>query len=233
VLPKWINKAVLSQIGPVVVMSPANTFRAYVLSYLRHFLPLSGYDFRVKPDPGLIDQLIDRLLASLPYPEEEFDVENPVWPCARTPFVGTRHRMDALYGRDFNLARKDGEQLLHPRVLEYIDDLFGPLSIDTISQGIHFARLMAVATPSGRNEYALAENMRTRWTFPTLSIHGEDNGLADVATLARIEDILGHYASAPITTHRFPGFGHQDSLIGMEAERVFKRIARYLDETPS
>jgi cholesterol oxidase len=233
VLPDLINRVVLSQIGPVVVMSPANTLRAYVLSYIRRFLPFAGYDFRVKPDPGLMDQLIDRLLASMPYPEEEFHLENPLCPFARTAFVGTRHRMDALYGRDFSLARKDGERLLHPRVLKHIDDLFGPLSIDTIAQGIHFARLKAVATPQGRNEYALAENMKTRWTFPTLSIHGEDNGLADVATLARIEDILGRYASGAISTHRFPGFGHQDSLIGIEAEKVFKTIARYLDGEPA
>jgi pimeloyl-ACP methyl ester carboxylesterase len=233
-LPRWIRRAVLSQIGPVVVMSPANTFRAYAFSYLRQFLPLAGYDFRVKPDPGLMDQLIDRFLATLPYPEEEFDIENPpyrFW--RRTPFVGTRHRMDALYGRDFSLANKDGIATLDDKVLEYIDDLFGPLSIDTVSQGIHFTRLQEIANQAGRNDYVLPKNIKERWTFPTLSIHGEDNGLADVATLARMKDKVAPYANAEIMTCSIPGFGHQDCLIGKNAGRVFEKISQYLSEVLS
>jgi pimeloyl-ACP methyl ester carboxylesterase len=228
-LPRWIRRAVLSQIAPVVVMSPANIFRAYVLSYLRHFLPLAGYDFRVKPHPGLVDQLIDRLLSTTPYPEEEFDIENPFWrPWRRTPFAGTRHRMDGLYGRDFSLADRRGRPLLDERVLESIDDLFGPLNIDTISQGIHFARMQVIATRTGRNEYVDTRTVRERWTFPTLSIHGVDNGLADIATLARIEKLLIEDAGAPFETRAFENFGHQDSLIGRKAPQVFDAMARFL-----
>ena len=104
-LPARIGRVALSQIGPVVVFTPDNVFRAYLMSYLRAFLPLADYEFRIGPAPSLTDQLIDRALATLPYPEEEFDVENPPWPpWRRTPWVGSRHRMDALYGRDFNVG---------------------------------------------------------------------------------------------------------------------------------
>ena len=102
-LPSRIGRVVLSQIGPVVVFTPANIFRAYMMGYLRAFLPLTNYEFRIGPAPSLTDQLIDRALAAMPYPESEFKIENPWWPCKRTPWVGSRHRMDALYGRDFNV----------------------------------------------------------------------------------------------------------------------------------
>ncbi|MDZ7683686.1 MAG: alpha/beta fold hydrolase [Gammaproteobacteria bacterium] len=42
-----IGKVVLTQVGPGVVFTPANTFRAYSLSFLKHFLSLTRFDFRV------------------------------------------------------------------------------------------------------------------------------------------------------------------------------------------
>ncbi len=227
-LPRRVRRAVLSQIAPVLMQSAANTFRGYAMGYLRHFLPFKGYRFRVDPDAGLVEQLTDRLLATLPYPEAEFDVENPVLPWRRTPFAGTRHRMDAHYGRDFSLADKQGRPLLDDAVLEYIDDLFGPLSIETVAQAIHFARSQVITNRSGRNEYVLPRSIRARWRFDTLSLHGEENGLADVATLHRFRQRFQEEADVTIETHAFAGFGHQDSLIGKNAERVFRRVHEFL-----
>jgi pimeloyl-ACP methyl ester carboxylesterase len=227
-LPGRIRKAVLSQIAPVVVMSPANVFRGYAMRYLRYFLPFEGYDFRVRPDAGLADQLIDRLLATLPYPEEEFDIENPPRPWQRASFVGTRHRMDALYGRDFSLADKNGNALLDDNVLEHIDDLFGPLSIETVAQAIHFARCELITNQAGRNEYVLPNNMLQYWTFATKSVHGAENGLSDVATLARFKNKFRQEADIDIDVQAFPDFGHQDSLIGKKAEQVFAAVFEFL-----
>jgi choline dehydrogenase-like flavoprotein len=220
-LPNRIHRAVLSQVGPSVVMSPANIFRGYIMTYMRYVLPLDDYQFRVPPDAGLANQMLDRFLATLPYPEEEFDLENPTRPCLRTSFVGSRHRMDALYGRVFSLRNVD------PAVLECIDDLFGPLNIDTVAQAIHFARGNVITNPNGHNEYVRRENLKARWTFPTLSIHGAENGLADVATLVR-NQALFRDANRDFRTLAFPGFGHQDCLIGRNAEEVFRKISNFL-----
>ena len=229
-LPQRIHRAVLSQVSPIVVMTPANTFRGYAMRYLRHFLPMADYQFRVRPDPGLVDQLLDRLLATLPYPEQEFDIENPPWWrfWRRTPFVGTRHRMDALYGRDFNLADEGGTQLLNNRVLEYIDDLFGPLSIETVAQVIHFARSQVITNRAGRNEYVLPRNLITRWTFPTACVQGADNGLSDIATLRRLQARFKEEANIDVEIQPFPQFGHQDSLIGRRAGEVFAWVFDFL-----
>jgi hypothetical protein len=234
-LPGWINRAVLSQIGPMVEFSPANVLRGYVLSYIRDLLPIERYEFRTSPDPTLTDQLIDRLLATLPYPKEEFDIENPPWwQCWRTtPWVGTRHRMDALYARDFDLVN------IPRRVLKHIDDLFGPLSIETVSQGIHFARRKVITNRAGRNVYVSPRQLNDRWSFPTLSIHGVDNGLADVATLGHMRRTFKEAGLTfkgtmrpLLTTRSFREFGHQDSLIGRRAGKVFKDIERFLDDRP-
>jgi pimeloyl-ACP methyl ester carboxylesterase len=219
-LPQWIRRAVLSQVGPIVDFSPANALRGYVLGYIRQFLPLQRYEFRTSPDPSLTDQLIDRLLATLPYPEEEFDIENPMW--RRTPWVGTRHRMDALYARDFNLVN------IPRRVLKYIDDLFGPLNIETVSQGIHFALHGVITDRAGHNVYVSREQLKERWKFPTLSVHGVDNGLADIKTLRSMASGFAEAGLENFHTRRFPGFGHQDSLIGRDAVTVFESMAQFL-----
>jgi cholesterol oxidase len=225
-LPGRVGKVVLSQIGPVVVFTPDNVFRAYLMSYLRNFLPLTNYEFRIGPAPSLTDQLIDRFLAAMPYPENEFDIENPWWPpCKRTPWVGSRHRMDALYGRDFNVENVSG------RVLDAIDDLFGPLSTDTVSQAIHFARLGVLTNRAGRNVFVTRRNLLERWTRvrPTLSLHGEKNGLYDISTLARMTKLFKTELGLSYETRPLEAMGHQDCLIGKKARKVFVDVEEFLD----
>ena len=111
-----------------MVFSPANIFRAYAMRYFIDFLP-DSYSFNPK-NPTVADDLWDRALSTLPYPVEEFDVENPIWPCKRTPWTRTRHRMDALYGRDFNVRN------MEPEMLRFIDEHFGALSLKTVSSTV-------------------------------------------------------------------------------------------------
>ncbi|MES2019588.1 MAG: alkaline phosphatase D family protein [Pseudomonadota bacterium] len=216
-----IRRLVLSQVGPLVVFSQANIFRAYLLGYLRRLLPLRGFSFRIDGEPGLVDELVDRLLATTPYPREEFHLENPRWPWAKADFVRTRHRMDALYGRDFSLCN------IEPAVLDRIDDFFGPLSIDTVAQAMHFARLKTITNSAGRNVYVSRERIKERWHFDTMSLHGLDNGLSDPATLGRMDamfkDTLFAYVTRPMK-----GFGHQDCFIGRDARKVFDSVAAFL-----
>lgn len=223
-LPERIRRVVLSQVGPVMRFSADNALRAYVMSYLRHFIPRSGYEFRPSDDPSLAEQLLDRLLATLPYPIEEFETENPRWAFwRRTPFVGTRHRMDALYGRDFSINN------LSRRVLDHIDDLFGPLSLETVSQAIHFARLDTITNKRGQNVFVSRMNLGSRWIFPTLYVHGEDNGLTDVNSVWLVEDVLRDDAGLQVWTETIERHGHQDCLIGRHAAKAFGKIASFLD----
>jgi hypothetical protein len=112
-------------------------------------------------------------------------------------------------------------------VLEHIDDLFGPLNIDTVAQGIHFARSELITNRAGRNVYVLPKNLN-RWRFETASIHGDENGLADVATLDRFASKFAQHGIR-VRTGTFAGFGHQDCLIGKSAKKVFEFVFGFLE----
>lgn len=224
-LPDMIDKIVLLQVGPRVQFTPDNVFRAYLMGYIRHFLPMKHYRFRIAGKATLFDHLLDRALSSLPYPEEEFDLINPpfrFW--KKSPYVRTRQRMDALYGRDFSLKNVPSE------VLDHIDDFFGPMSIETLSQTIHFSRWRTVTTKSGFNEFTCLEYFINRWPNATLQIHGDENGLSDIATVGLMKEAIelsGKYFRSFIAK----GSGHQDCLIGKHAESVFANIDDFLNSS--
>lgn len=226
-LPKRINRVVLSQVGPVVSMAPENIFRAYAFSYLKHFLPLDGYTFKPGTNDSMLDGLLDRLLAALPYSSAEYDLENPRTPWKRTTATQMRHRVDALYGRTFSLKNLSDDTLLH------LHDLFGPLSVDTATQVAHFAKLQTITDHSGNNTFVSRKRLRANWCFPTLSIHGAENGLADVSTVGRMEVIMAD-ADRDYQAMVFEGFGHQDCLIGKDAKPIFEVMNQFLqlESTP-
>ena len=71
-----------------------------------------------------------------------------------------------------------------------------------------------------------------RWgkTRATLSIHGEYNGLYDVATLARMNKLFVTDLGMTFTPHVLLGMGHQDCLIGKRAREVFDVVEDFLDD---
>ncbi len=204
---KRIRKLVMSQVGAAVRFTPANVGRAYLMRYAKQFLPTATYTFRSEATDAINTQGVDRLLAALPYGKEEFQLENPFSLLGkRLPWVGARHRMDALYGRVFALKNMGAE------TLECIDDFFGPLNLDTVTQVIQFVRYWCITDQDGINRFATPERVAERLRFPMLSLHAELNGLADVSTQAALDKLL-----RPTGQHRsimLREVGHQDSLIG-------------------
>lgn len=219
---KHIHRVVLSQVGPVIQFSSHNRLRAFLLGFALPFIQLSDYEFRVKSTDDMLTGLYDRLLSTVPYSDEEFRLENPAWvPWKRLPWVGTRHRMDALYGRTFELAN------LHRDVLDHIDDLFGVLDLDTLAQVMHFSNNRVITGPDGNNRLVNARNLKENWRYPTLYLHGEKNGLVDVASVDQMEKLFA--GTGLLQTARIEERGHQDCLIGRDAGRVFERIERFLE----
>lgn len=221
-MPLRIRKVALSQIGPVMVMSPANVFRAYILSYFQQILGSMSYAFRPQANDGLLLQLLDRLFATLPYPDDELLKENPPWPWAKREYLGTRHRMDALYGMTFKLSNLDAE------TLDHLDDFFGPISFETVAQVIHFSRYQTITNRAGRNRFVSNNTLHDVWKFPTLSIHGDSNGLADLSTIYRMDDALSN-AGCTFEKHVVSGHGHQDCLIGIDAPQTFEKLKSFFD----
>lgn len=220
-----VGRIILSQKGPLLRYTDDNVLRAALMQYLRRWLLGGDYQFRASADPGVAEQLLDRLLSSLPYPAADYDIENPLRPCARTPWVGTRHRMDALYGRDFDAAN------MEPAVLNAIDDLFGPINLDTVAQTIHFALHDSVCNQRGRGEFVTQNRLRECWAgIPTFSMSGAHNGLADPYTQQLLK---AHLGSAGVQHEHWvvPGQGHQDVLIGRRRTIVFERVEEFFRTT--
>ncbi len=221
----WIRRLVISQVTPRMVFSPTNAARALLMQHLRPYLPMQDFSFRPEC-PCLMDDLIDRLLASLPYPDAEFDLENPPFPSLRrTPWTRTRHRMDLLYGRDFAIGN------VAPPVFDFIDDHFGPLNMDTVAQAIHFTRSRELTDWRGASLYL--DDLRKAFAqlerFPVLSVHGEVNGLCEAESAELLHEV---YAQGAPGRHEFriiAGHGHQDCLIGHDIEdKVFRHIIEFL-----
>lgn len=221
VMPQRLRRVVLSQNGPVMVMSQQNIFRGYVMSYLEQMFGPLRYDFRPDPEQGLGMELLDRFLGSLPYPDEELLQENSCLP-RRSEYIASRHRMDAIYGRTFSLGALSDE------VLDHIDDLFGPLNLDTVAQVIHFTQHQTITDRGGRNRFVSRDALQAHWRFRTLVLHGQDNGLADVATAHRAEAVLRD-AGCEVEKRILPGMGHQDSLIGRRARETCAHILDFLE----
>jgi pimeloyl-ACP methyl ester carboxylesterase len=223
-LHEKIGRVVFSQVGPAMLLSRTNVLAAYIMRYVRNFLPLENYSFSPQ-NVSTAGQFLDRTLATMSMPPDEYRRENPsLWrPGKATPWVGTRHRMDALYGRTFRLKKMDS------RTLEHIDDFFGPLSVDTVSQVLHFAAVNCVTDTRGIDRYVTPERVKERLRFPMMSIHGEKNGLADPATMAIMRKML-EKAGVPYLNQLAPTDGRSRIWWPLElcGWRAFARRARHL-----
>lgn len=222
-----VRKLVISQVTPKMIMSPTNTLRAFFMQYIRPLVPMENYAFRPADPRGLTDRMLDRVLSSLPYPDAEYDIENPFPSLRRTPWTATRHRMDLLYGRDFAITNVDQS------VFDFIDDHFGPLSIDTVAQAVHFAQTNEGTDWRGASRYMddagrLAAMLQR---FPVMSIHGEDNGLCVAESGELLKDFYEQIAPGRYRYLIVPGHGHQDCLIGRDiAKLVFPEVIKFLKE---
>ena len=220
---------VMSQVTPAMVFSPANLLRAYLLQYALNLLPGLHYPIGGNAGAaGVSADAFDRLLCALPYlgagRDSEFDIENPppwrLW--QRTPWVRTRHRLDALFGRVFDARR------LSPRTLEHLDDFFGEINLATVSQTIHFARHAFIASCGGSADaYMDAAKLQRLAGLPTLSLHARESGLLDWETVLALQP---HRAAGgwQVQSWMVEHCGHQDLLIGRDAKRVFERIDHFL-----
>jgi cholesterol oxidase len=217
-----IHSIVFSQVGPALVMSPANTARAYIAQWMRNFLAVGSLAFQPSVPRTAAEGLLDRLLCAVPYPRRDFFRENPLAPWKRTPWVAQRHRMDAFFGITFDL------QGVSDAVLERIDEFFGPMHLDTVAQTIWFARWKVVTDRNGTQAAVDPSRMRAIGHCRVLALHAECNGLVDVQTRETLLQMLWPEVSQGESV-LLERMGHQDSLIGRGAPAVYRRIAEFLE----
>jgi choline dehydrogenase-like flavoprotein len=217
-LRRNIHKLVLSQKGFFVEYVDANLMRAYLMNFFKASLE-GAYSFRPSPLPRPRERLFDAFLNTLPYPPEAWVKENPCF--QRTPWGATRRRMDALYERTFNIER------MPELVLARIDDFFGPLNLETVSQVINFARDVQVSDRFGDRSRFDLERL-SRWPRAgTLLVSAIDSGMVNPNSSRRMAIALAEYNVPNVSRHEVSG-GHQDCLIGTTSRDFWAHVEGFL-----
>ena len=249
-----VRSLTLSQVGPLIQMSPANKLRGYLASYLAQFLGVKSLDARPSFEPGgatsLGQTLLDALLASLPYParDRERVLAELAVAQGRPDFRLVRHRSDAMLGRLFELT---DDSPIPAATLDALDDILGYARVQTLAQIIHYTRLSMLADNNGRNREITNDALSRRMGFPVLLLHGRRSGVFDwrgslesyewlrqshaprldpaKARVERNEEKLHLGLNTPRQLCVFEKFGHQDSMIGSRAaDVVFPVIGDFL-----
>jgi hypothetical protein len=198
-LKSLLGRVVLSQKGFAVRYVGANLLRAHVMGFVEPWLQ-GPYDFRPAALPSLKERLFDAVLASLPYPDLEWAAEHPWF--RRVPWSATRRRMDVLYERTFNIAQ------MPLKVLQHIDDLFGPLNLQTVSEVRRFARTGFITPGQGHDAFVPLARLREHWPAQgTLLLSARDSGMVDPHTTQVMADLLAQ-SDLPVERAVLEG-GHQ------------------------
>ncbi len=252
-----VRRVVLSQVGPLVTLSPLNRFRGYLASYLREYFRAEEFDthpeYTLHGGKWSIDSnnrgrhiLVDALLALLfPYPDPKEEAERALALTSET-WRRVRHRADAIVGQLFEL-----EQLNGP-TLEALDALLGWVQVPMLAQAIHFARFEMLMDARGVNSMLSEQGVRERFPFPLLIVHGRLNRVFEwegswrslvtlqrlrgeeqtdkpLARPMRVGDHYFHYGAGSATQLAvFDRYGHLDCLIGKSAhEQVFPVVSEF------
>jgi cholesterol oxidase len=232
-LHKRINKLVISQVPPVLKVTPSNIARAWLMRYVQSYMPEWKYMFRRTHYQSGGNDIVDRLLSATSLTKAEYIRENPRLGLFRRIYVrwpGTRHRIEATFGKVFELSN------MREETLECLDDFFGPFNIHTASQVVHFNRYGQITDHTGFNHYFHLQTIQDRVCFPILTVHGEKNGLVDIGSRdlfeTRFKPLLTASVQPKVESKSYCHLGHQDLLIGTEAATttVFKDILRFLEK---
>lgn len=243
-LHRSVGAVVLSQVGLLPRASALNRLRAFVASYLQQYLQVERFDTLLDHLPTGMRWLIDGLLATYPYPDDDGEAERvPTAP----PFAAVRHRADAIFGQTMRLAN------IADALLGALADIYGFVSVPGLAQVGHYARRQVLTDIGGQNRVVAFDRIAERFAFPVMLLHGRHNAVFDwrgaldsYRLLVQVFDGedpwrpgTGDDAQADIALGMgrprqlrvLANYGHQDTLIGEHARRdVFVHVLRFLQE---
>ena len=256
-----IHAAVLSQSGPLPLLSPMNRFRAYVAGALEQIFDVAELDtcpdFKARLDGDeaihwelvaktrkrdMLGHLADAVLGTFPYPDNDQEAERASEALLQaTDFRRIRHRADAIFGQLFELPN------VASTTLACLDALLGWVKVPMLTQAIRFMRYQVLTDENGDNSYVHEANLRERFGFPFLIIHGLRNRVFDwhgsldslqllqgvrgetPSTKASLRDGVRRYGSGASRLAVFETYGHLDCILGKDAaSQVFPTALEFL-----
>lgn len=220
-----VAAAIIHAVHPWVVPSPSNQLSGALASFYKDVLPT---DLAVDPvppraaDSGFIDQALDRLSASLPWPEAELDAHRRD---EFDPAGGTAvcNRMTLFYGREWvhgNLA---------PETHRELASLVGPASVSVFQQLYFIINRQRLTDRDGAQVYMTESQFQQHWRFPTLFATGTENRVFDPRSAVRswlrlrlLQERAQRRSAQlmpPVRLFMPEGYGHMDFLFGAQAHR--------------
>ncbi|RPI63376.1 MAG: hypothetical protein EHM50_02415 [Lysobacterales bacterium] len=88
-----------------------------------------------------------------------------------------------------------------------------------------------ITTWRGQNDFVSRASLRDRWPFPTLSLHGAENGLSHPSTVDRMWLIFKDAGRRYLPPQLIPDAGHQDALVGSKRDETCEAIKDFLTST--
>ncbi|MEZ5653256.1 MAG: alkaline phosphatase D family protein [Burkholderiaceae bacterium] len=264
--PRNIGALILHAVHPWIVPSPYNRVSAALAAFYRDALedeviqvvpPISKADWPdmeslvdadPPPTPAVasgIDQIIDRLAASLPW-SHDIDDRHFLESEATCDFARALcNRVTLFYGPDWT------HDNVSPATLSALGDIMGAAHIDYFKH-IFFCLLRHRLTDhDGADVYVKQENFTRYWKMPTLFATGLDNRVFDPRSAAKsfllLDGVLntpetehdpktGHVTrktsnqsmTYPVALYMPPGVGHMDFVFGSKNAERFAVLSEFL-----
>jgi choline dehydrogenase-like flavoprotein len=220
-----VRRAVLLQVGPLITLSTGNRFRGYLAAAMRRYMLTDHVDSSVDDRADAFNTLLDRLLATYPYPDSEVPYHRLEPACEAHTHLANCNRSAAVFGRLFQHAN------VEPHMLDALGDLLGHTNLRTFEQTVQYAFMGRLTDYDACNSFVTDHNVARYFSFPVRFLHGERNDVFHPDTTWRSRRLLkeifgwGHPAQRIVLR----GYGHLDPLIGRDVERkVFRAASRFL-----
>lgn len=215
-----ISGLVMHAVHPWTVPSRWNRVSASLAAFYRDVVGDQVLDPLPGSPAGGMDQVIDRLAASIPWDGTANEIH--LADADRRGEDPTDHerygdlicnRMTLFYGREWDHDNLD------PRTHSRLHELVGPAHLSVFKHLFYILRRQRLTDAHGRNAYLSQKALGTHWTFPTLFATGRANGVFDPASAARTFLAMSLLRRTVPTIGRCgmylpDGIGHMDFLFG-------------------
>jgi len=195
-----VRRASLLQVGPLIKLSKGNRFRGHVAAAMRRYMLADHVDSSIDDRADAFNLLVDRLLATYPYPDSELAAHRLEPPCVPHTHFANCNRAAAIFGR---LIQHEN---VAPEMLDALGDLLGQTNLKTFEQTVQYAFYERLMHGEKNDVFHPLTTERSKKLLK--SIFGPQ-----------------HYAKRICLR----GYGHLDPLIGRNAEQdVFAPISKFL-----
>lgn len=233
-LGERIEAAITNAIHPWVTMSPANRFRAKLGNFLQEWVHDGLLDPNPTEDSGALQNIMDRLAFGLSrVGEADEDKHQDYGGSALIQSICDR--MTFLYGRMWN--HKNLDTATHDEFAE----MLGPAPISVYKQLFYYSQVRRLTDKHGENRYLERKNIREKWKFPILFIHGKDsrvfNPHSAMRSAMRLDAILNVPAQEQplsVRSRIYKDYGHMDVIFGKEAHtKCFPEYVCFFEDPDS